>query len=45
MLLGLAYARTLVGMATLVGTPAEYGFMVGFMADSLPDWTLIFFNG
>lgn len=33
MLLGLAYAATLGGMATLVGTPPNT-FMVGFMADS-----------
>jgi sodium-dependent dicarboxylate transporter 2/3/5 len=33
MLLGLAYAATLGGMATLVGTPPNT-FMVGFMADT-----------
>ena len=33
MLLGLAYAATLGGMATLVGTPPN-AFMAGFMADS-----------
>lgn len=33
MLLGLAYAATLGGMATLVGTPPNT-FMVGFMSDS-----------